>query len=588
MIRFVHRRHARCRVIARCVSLLSMFTMIAPAALCALEPTRAELDAFLANREANYSRTHQMLGMPFESPGYHSKVPQGTWVHPTRRSMQYAVLLVVRGQPQDVSRAEQIIRKVLSLQVTDPAHKYYGVWPWLLEEPIDQMDPPDRNWADFLGAQIAVLVRHYSDRLNPELNTSLRTSLRHAALEIRQRDVQPSYTNIAIMGGGVCAAAGELLGDSTLLRYGRQRLQRCVEHAETHGSFNEYNSPTYTCVALFESERVLDLIDDVACRQAAETLRQMAWKIVADSYHPATGQWAGPQSRTYADYLSADTAAFLTAQTGVSIPVAPLAEPSTNSIEPFPHLPCPEPLQRRFEQLPADPTALTRTFIRQADGQPDTIGTTWLSSRACLGSVNHSMLWTQRRPLLGYWSLGGGQVACLRLRFLHDQQDFASMGVRNAQRGPRVLTLFEPLANRGSWHPSLDRPADGLFTASDFRVHFELTAPGASAQKINDHCFALIAGRQRAVIHVLPSRFEGQEVQWSCTQQEGVASVAGVCYSGTARQFAFAELQDVRIAVAVEIVDQESAPLAAPTWNGADSPPSATWNLGAEILCVGD
>jgi hypothetical protein len=81
--------------------------------------------------------------------------------------------------------------------------------------------------------------------------------------------VGADYTNIAIMGGGVCAAAGEMLGEAGLLDYGRRRLQRMVEHTAYHGGFNEYNSPTYTMVALWETERTLHLVRDPAVREAA-------------------------------------------------------------------------------------------------------------------------------------------------------------------------------------------------------------------------------------------------------------------------------------------------------------------------------
>ncbi len=54
------------------------------------------------------------------------------------------------------------------------------------------------------------------------------------AASIKQCDVKPSYTNIAVLGGGVCSAAGELSGDAELLNYGRERLERVVAHAAFH------------------------------------------------------------------------------------------------------------------------------------------------------------------------------------------------------------------------------------------------------------------------------------------------------------------------------------------------------------------
>jgi hypothetical protein len=80
------------------------------------------------------------------------------------------------------------------------------------------------------------------------------------------------------MGGGVCAAAGELAGDDEMLMYGRERLQKTVEHAQFHGGFNEYNSPTYTMVALWECERTLHLVRDPGTREVI---------------HPVAGRFGG-------------------------------------------------------------------------------------------------------------------------------------------------------------------------------------------------------------------------------------------------------------------------------------------------------
>jgi hypothetical protein len=66
---------------------------------------------------------------------------------------------------------------------------------------------------------------------------------------------------------------------------------------------------------------------------------------------------------------------------------------------------------------------------------------------------------------LAYWKTEDDPAVVLRLRFLHDGRDFASMGIRSIQDGPRVLSKFYPIENAGNWHPSLDRPENGLFHA---------------------------------------------------------------------------------------------------------------------------
>ena len=178
------------------------------------------------------------------------------------------------------------MRKVIGLQDTDPESKTYGIWSWLLEEPLSEMAPPDWNWADFCGAPIAQMLVDHLSVLDEELEGLMRESLHHAARSIVRRDVGPGYTNIAIMGAGVTAAAGEVLGEPDLLDYGRDRLRRIVEHHRYHGGFNEYNSPTYTTVALYECERVLHLVKDVESRTYAEELWHACWADIAEHYHP--------------------------------------------------------------------------------------------------------------------------------------------------------------------------------------------------------------------------------------------------------------------------------------------------------------
>jgi len=433
--------------------------VFAVSVVCATTQAADPLQAFLDQCADRYSEEQQMLGQEFRSPGYHTTVASGTWVHPVLPSLDYALGLLQRNSPGDGPRAQKIILRVIGLQDADPASRTYGIWPWLLEEPLEKMSPPDWNWADFCGARLAVMLANHGPSLSDALQQAMRTSLRHAALAIKKRDVGPGYTNIAIMGGGVCAAAGEILDEAELMEYGRQRLQRVAEHSAHHGGFNEYNSPTYTMVALAECERTLHLVRDEATRRAAESLRRVAWQTIADSYHPGTGQWAGPHARSYSDYLFPRTAAYLTEQTGTPIPVHPQADQNRVAALPVPWcLPCPDELRDRFRSLPSETCELQRTFVRGTTPERSTIGTSWLTADICLGSVNRGTFWTQCRPLIGSWKTERDPAVVLRLRFLHDGQDFASMGVVTAQAGGQSLAIAYPLRNRPGWVEHVNRP----------------------------------------------------------------------------------------------------------------------------------
>ena len=181
------------------------------------------------------SDKHRMLGVSWKGPDYHTRVSRGAWVHPTRESLDYALALL---QGDGTERAAAVVRTVLALQDVDPTSKTYGIWPWFLEEPLTEMDPPDWNWADFCGARLAQVLVEHARALPGDLIRDTRTGLGHAAASIFRRNVGPAYTNIAVMGAGVTLAAGELLDEPRLSDYGRRRLRNIVEHTEYHGGFN--------------------------------------------------------------------------------------------------------------------------------------------------------------------------------------------------------------------------------------------------------------------------------------------------------------------------------------------------------------
>ena len=556
-------------------------------------PSDIGLETLLEHYDGLYDPGGKMLRVDFDNPGYHSRVASGTLVHPTRESLVYALALLRRGEVGDAAQAAGIVRTVLALQDTDADSPTCGVWPWLAEEPLAEMQSPDLNWADFCGAQLAQMLADHGDALPGDLQRAMRGSLRLAAEAIRRRDVGPGYTNIAVLGGAVCAAAGELLEDAELLVYGRRRLKRVVEHTARHGGFNEYNSPPYTCVVLVECERALHVVRDPAAREAAESLRRTAWRTIAESFHAPTQQWAGPHSRTSRDRLRASTAALLSRRTGLTIRPHPamLAADKPRGHAVVPALPCPAESSQQMLQPPREPRQLRRTFIRGRTEETSTIGTTWLAGDACLGSVSRSSFWTQRKPLIGYWRSEQDPAVVFRMRFSHDGEDFASMAVRTAQQGPRVLAVVHSLAGRGDWHRTLDRPDDGRFDATDLRLRFELRGAGVRAEELGDGRFALVAGDRRVVVHTVASRFAGEEVRWQLGSvmdgDEDYVHIDGVCYEGEARTFDFSMPVEMTLAAGIELLGgDETVSTARPTIDSMGGATAAAWAPGGESLSV--
>ncbi|HEU5089375.1 MAG TPA: hypothetical protein VFT99_18090, partial [Roseiflexaceae bacterium] len=292
-------------------------------------------------------------------------------------------------------------------------------------------------------------------------------------------------------------------------------------------------------------------------------------------------QWAGPHSRTYGNWLGGEAAAYLGAQTGMMIvphPNAPGKGHGEFSL--VPPLPCPARYREAFRARP-EQHSITRRFIVRADDRQSTYGTTWMDDIACLGSVNWDSLWTQRRPLLAYWRTPADPAAMLRLRFLHDGQDFATAGVRVAQSGPRALAIVGLLTNRGDFHLHLDRPADGRFPADDLRVRLELRALGAQARQLGEHLFELAAGERRAVIHAMPSQFGATTVRWQLAEIDGGVALDGLCNQAPTLLDPAATV--TQIVLGIELLSPNEAPSEPPHVEVQDGRIDARWGNEIEL-----
>ena len=466
-----------------------------------------------------------MLGEKSGGAGYSTRLPRGTWVHASRSNLDYAQRLLDTGSAPALARAELVIGKVIALQDIDPASPTYGIWSYYLEETLAQMDPPDWNWADFNGARLIAMIGRHGDRLNPALLTGMRKAVGRAGEAIMRRDVGPAYTNISVMGARVTLAAGELMQDPKLLAYGRKRLLGLLDYTCQQGSFNEYNSPTYTMVALEEIEAILSFIKDGEARGAAAELHRITWEMIASHWHPGTNQWAGPHSRAYYDRTPNPTLDGLSARLGHSLRPGMAVPPRE-----VPMLPCPPALAPRFAALPKPDTQVRQRFIRAEDDGRSVYGTTWLNEAACLGSANAESFWTQRHPLIAFWRTARrGPTPVFRVRCEKDGRDFASFGMVATQQGQRVLMSAHPIANSGDWHITLDRAAS--FPGQELQLRFVLDGPGATARALDEYRVELVAGEWKAVIHMGPAIWNngvGPQGRWAIEKREGAAHVAYV------------------------------------------------------------
>jgi hypothetical protein len=569
------------------IALLCLTALIAsaPAVADDLFPTPARRQAFLkalAEQDAQYDAKEQMLQSPYSSPGYHTTLTGGM-VHSTRGSLDYAVALLDSGEPERLKRAEAILQRVIALQDQDPNSRTYGIWSWFLEEPLDRMSPPDWNWADFCGTQLLQVAIDHMGRLSPDAQQKVRDSILHAARSIQRRNVEPGYTNIALMGTYVTLVAGERFDVMELRDYGRQRLRRFSDYTFAKGSFTEYNSPTYTCVVIEEISRMMQHVRDEPSRTLLERLNNFAWLHLARRFHPPTRQWAGPHSRAYSTLLPPDTLAFIQRGTEGRVVFMPESAAWQSIAAQRIHLRCPRDLDRYFTDLYMARMEV-ETFVRNERTEHDIVGRTYLHPDFTLASVNIGDFWNQRRPLVAYWKTPAGPAA-LRLRCLHDNYDYSSASLFTIQDGTDILAAVTFATDRGDTHISLDKITNGTITARDLRLRLQfegaladLVLP-ALADAVKDGVHEPVEFRSggitgRFCLHA--ADFDGLPLQLETGRDADTRWIDLILYRGPQRQFSFARMNDARIILTLSL-----APSTAPA---AAIPPSVRKSISTNVV----
>jgi hypothetical protein len=552
----------------RCLALALLASSLHAAWSPPSAPERARLERALKSWHSQYNPAESMVRRPFSSPGYHTKLAGG-FVHPTRDSLNYALGLLDLGDVDERERALAILRRVIALQDSNPASRTYGIWSWYLEEPLDRMSPPDWNWADFNGATLLQVARDHRARLPEDLAASVDQAILHACAAIKKRNVGPGYTNIAVMGAYVTLIAGETLDRPEFRDYGLARLARLDAFTTENGTFEEYNSPAYTPIALLELSRLRAHVRDPRAREQADRLLVRAWTDIATHFHPPTRQWGGPHSRAYSSLLNASVLALIQRGTAGRVNFG-VDQPDREELRLPVH--CPPGLEPLFRSLP-EPRTVVQTFIARSD----TVGTTYLHPEYVLGSLNLGDLWNQRRSLILHY-IDSGKPGYLALRFLKNDYDFSSAQLTTAQHEGRVVGVVNLVTDGGDTHISLDKVKQARIRARDLRLRFEVGgAPARQAVvtvKPGDAVANVKLGTLPVSVTIPYARFEGRDLQWSQGGDAERQWLDLVLHEGADREVDLAALNDAVVGFVLAV--------------GDPAPASATVRDGVLTVASGD
>ncbi len=514
--------------------------------------------AQVMRQDENYDHEERLLKKWFGSAYSYNWYTRDAYAHPTRDSLSYAVALLDTYDDKHLARAGDVIARIIEIQEDNPDHEHFGVWPHLMEEPLGQGPYVDRNWADFLGKDLIHVMIYHKERLPGDLVESVETSLRRACEAIRIRNVSPGYTNIAVMGSYDTLVAGEILDDTDLISRGVQRVRDLHAFVKDNGTFTEYNSPTYTMVALRDLATFRHHVRHPESKSMIDDLFRLSWEIVVNHFHPTTRQWAGPNSRSYNALKGGggdrNNGILRTIEEWTSAAV----DLGMGTIRQEPEWACmdarcPAELESRLVSID-EPRELVERVVKRKPLSH--IATTYITPRIALGTINHQDTWNQRRNVLAYWGTHE-QPSCLKVRLIYNGYDLSTGAIWTQQDKHCVLGAVTFATDGGGKHLSLEKLENGTFEASELALRFEFSGSAADAQV---QCPSALDEPARVTyqdvdigIHIPYAKFDGSDVRWETVQSEDGTCLDVTIHRGEPRTFVLPDIDVAVVSFALQV-----------------------------------
>ncbi len=368
--------------------------------------------------DANFDPDANLMGTDTPHPPNKTR-------HAFRESTYYAYGLLFTGDPSDRARAQEILKCVVASQDTRAGSPSNGAFLWYTDQHWETLQNPDLNSAAFVGLGLADIMdldrRHPC--LDPDVRIQVEKACRLAVQEIMRRNVDPGYTNIALLSIAVAAAGQKLWAIPGAGEWAQAKLDTVVNLAGD-GYVYEYLSPTYTAVDFAGAYMARKFAFSDAFAKKTDIIIDSLWKQVAAAYHAPTFQLGGPFGRAYGDDMLAYAAGlkywFYLGLNGAypindwdkGVDKGGLFLMADLPISARPEFKVPPPSWREFTAVgPDDNLHPTRHLFQYRDGN------------FILGTVAFQDEWKQKRNLVAYWRSDAPPPEGFRVGFCIDKSN---------------------------------------------------------------------------------------------------------------------------------------------------------------------
>jgi hypothetical protein len=342
----------------------------------------------------------------------------------------YALGLLLRNGKTDNARALEILNFVMDEQFNEPGKRWDGTYRTSPAQP----EPPagaviwkdyDPNWREFIGTTFAMILEEFPDRIPQGMQRRLVASIdRAVAGEILDGRLVPTYTNPALMFGFLLDFAGVRSHRPDWVAQGATWQAGIYTSFNRSGTFDEYNSPTYSGVDLFALGLWRSYGSTASMRDRGASMEAALWRDLAVFYNANLKNIAGPFDRAYGmdmqSYVSVVGVA-LRMELGERLAPLPKLEPGVEhggDVWFAPHFAI------LGVRIPQDALKTFRSFSaeRQIQRQitADRIATAWIGRDAIYGAeaTNKSRGvdgHNQFHPATVQWKMPSGKIGWIQL-----------------------------------------------------------------------------------------------------------------------------------------------------------------------------
>ena len=425
--------------------------------------------------EKKYQNVDKETGLysSYLKPNYHSNMKPGV-LHMIRDNTYLAASTFGSCSEEYYADANEIIRKVISCQCT--SGECAGLWPYFYEESLEEMVAPDWNMADFNAYPMLVILKEHKDKLESGMFDIIKEACILACKAIIRRNLTPLYTNPTVMEIYILAVCGELFNIPKFVECSKNKVRKFYFLTMKNGTYAEYNcAGGYTKLILEMYGLILRHVNDGYIIERINELNNLAWTMIAEHYHYATGEFAGPKSREYTNFLNKNEQTVYQMAIGDGLNLIKKGEEVYSRMDIVHSLKCPEKIKHYF----TDPNRETefRRILTYGHCYPylqwPLIDTQYIKPQYTLGSFNGMDGWNQHINVVSYIGDKNKKI-CIRMRVYHDGYDFAAAFLSTAQDKGTAMTVVNFRTDKGDTHDNLDPIIDAKIKAKDLRVRYQI------------------------------------------------------------------------------------------------------------------